>query len=107
MTSLRHLLASNIKEHRKNLGLSQAKLAEKVDTATAYIGMIETEKQFPSPEMLERLAQALEIDSPELFSMEPMQIGAVRKLRKDISADIAAVISGRLNDFEENFWGKG
>jgi hypothetical protein len=57
--------------------------------------------------MLERLAQALEIDSPELFSMEPMQMAAVRKLRKDISTDIEAVISGRLNDFEENFWGKG
>jgi hypothetical protein len=39
--------------------------------------------------------------------MEPMQIGAVRKLRKDISADIEAVISCRLNDFEHNFWGKG
>jgi hypothetical protein len=39
--------------------------------------------------------------------MEPMWIGAVRKLRKDISADIETVISGRLKDFEENFWGKG
>jgi transcriptional regulator with XRE-family HTH domain len=107
MTSLRHLLASNLKEHRKNLGLSQSKLAEKVDSATAYIGKIETGQQFPSPEMLERLAQALEIDSPELFSMEPMQMAAVRKLRKDISTDIEAVISGRLKDFEENFWGKG
>ncbi|GHT83639.1 hypothetical protein FACS1894137_05290 [Spirochaetia bacterium] len=47
------------------------------------------------------------IDSPELFSIEPMQMAAVRKLRKDISADIEAVISDRLNDFEENFWGKG
>jgi transcriptional regulator with XRE-family HTH domain len=95
-----------MKEHRKNLGLSQAKLAEKVYTATAYIGKIEAEQQFPSPEMLERLAQALEIDSPELFSMEPMQIGAIRKLRKDISTDIEAVISTRLKAFEENFWGK-
>jgi transcriptional regulator with XRE-family HTH domain len=107
MTNLRHLLASNIKEHRKNLGLSQAKLAEKVDTATNYIGKIEAEQQFPSPEMLERLALALEIDSPKLFSMEPMQIAAVRKLRKDISADIERVISSRLKDFEKNFWGKG
>jgi transcriptional regulator with XRE-family HTH domain len=96
-----------MKEHRKNLGLSQTKLAEKVDSATNYIAMIEAERKFPSPEMLERLALALEIDSPELFSMEPMQMAAVRKLRKDISVDIETVISGRLNDFEENFWGKG
>ncbi|MHC6202614.1 helix-turn-helix domain-containing protein [Breznakiellaceae bacterium SP9] len=104
MTSLRHLLASNIKEHRKNLGLSQSKLAEKVDTATAYIGKIETEQQFPSPEMLERLAAALEIDSPQLFSMEPMQMAAVRKLRKDISVDMERVLSNRLAEFEDSFY---
>jgi hypothetical protein len=34
-------------------------------------------------------------------------MAAVRKLRKDISTDIEAVISSRLKDFEENFWGKG
>jgi hypothetical protein len=32
--------------------------------------MIEMERKFPSPEMLERIAGALKIDSPELFSMK-------------------------------------
>jgi transcriptional regulator with XRE-family HTH domain len=38
--------------------------------------MIELEKKFPSPEMLEKLAAALEIDPPELFAMPPPRQGA-------------------------------
>ena len=45
----------------------QAKLAEKVNTSTHYIGMIETKNNFPSPEMLERIAKALGIDTVDLF----------------------------------------
>ncbi|MDR1786556.1 MAG: helix-turn-helix domain-containing protein [Spirochaetaceae bacterium] len=106
MTSLRQLLASNLRENRKRLGLSQEKLAAKVNTAAAYVAKIETGRQFPSPEMLERLAAALEIDSPELFSKEPMQIASVRKLRKEISTDIEHILAARLCEFERNFWYK-
>lgn len=63
-------MAANMKEQRRIRGLSQAKLAEKVNTSIHYIGMIEIERKFPSPEMLERIAGALGIDSPELFSMK-------------------------------------
>jgi transcriptional regulator with XRE-family HTH domain len=52
MTNIRAVLAENIKAYRNALGLTQAKLAERVDTSTHYIGMIETQKNYPSPEML-------------------------------------------------------
>jgi len=51
MTNLRQVLAINMRERRHTLGLSQAKLAEKVNTAPTYIAMIELEKKFPSVEM--------------------------------------------------------
>lgn len=73
MTRLRTLLASNIKTYRNELGLSQAKLADKVDTATNYIAMIEGEKRFPTDTMLERIAAALEKDPPDLFAITPIQ----------------------------------
>jgi transcriptional regulator with XRE-family HTH domain len=50
--------------------LCEQALAEKVNTSTHYIGMIETKKNFPSPEMLERIAAALDIDTLALFSKE-------------------------------------
>jgi transcriptional regulator with XRE-family HTH domain len=59
-----------MKAYRNALGLSQAKLAEKVDTSTHYIGMIETKNNFPSPEMLQRIASALKIDTLDLLSTE-------------------------------------
>ena len=74
MTSLRTLLAENIKKYRKIQNISQEKLAEKANTATSYIAMIEKCKKFPSPEMLERIAQALNVDTPELFTTNPVTI---------------------------------
>jgi DNA-binding XRE family transcriptional regulator len=44
MTSLRALLAQNMKEQRRILGITQAQLAEKVQTSTHYIGQIELGK---------------------------------------------------------------
>jgi DNA-binding XRE family transcriptional regulator len=38
MTNIRDVLAVNMKAFRNTLGLSQAKLAEKVDTSTHYTG---------------------------------------------------------------------
>ncbi|MDR0864675.1 MAG: helix-turn-helix domain-containing protein, partial [Candidatus Symbiothrix sp.] len=73
MTKLRKLLASNMKAYRNELGLSQAKLADKVDTATNYIAMIEGEKRFPTDTMIERIAAALEKDPSDLFAITPIQ----------------------------------
>ena len=67
MTDLRELLAQNIKKYRKIRGFSQENLAEKASTSTTHIGMIEIGKKFPSPRMLEKIAEALGIDTPELF----------------------------------------
>ena len=64
------LLAKNIKKFRKIRGFSQEILAEKAYTSTTHIGMIEIGKKFPSPKMLEQIAEALGVDTPELFSIE-------------------------------------
>ena len=65
MTSLRSVLAFNMKDQRHILGITQAQLAERVNTSTNYIALIESEKKFPTPEMLELIAAALEIDVDE------------------------------------------
>jgi len=93
MTSLRDLLAYNIKERRRILGISQTKLAEKVSTSTHYIGQIEQKNKFPSPEMLERLAVALEIDSPQLFSMESFSNEAIKRFQEGVISDLGNAVS--------------
>jgi transcriptional regulator with XRE-family HTH domain len=99
MNSLRTVLAVNIKEYRRILGITQAQLAEKVKTSTNYIALIETEKKFPKPEMLERIAAALEIDPPSLFTTEirPLtEAETLAKVQKQILSDITKIVSHRI-----------
>jgi transcriptional regulator with XRE-family HTH domain len=106
MTDLRQLLASNMKLYRGYLGLSQSKLADKMDTATNYIAAIEAGRKFPSVEMLERIAKALKIDTPMLFSMESVQISSLNSLHEEIVDDIARIISGYMTKKLENLKSK-
>jgi transcriptional regulator with XRE-family HTH domain len=68
MTGIREVLAANIRENRRRLGLTQEQFAEKADVSTHYIALIETCNKYPKPEMLERLAKALGIEPLQLFS---------------------------------------
>jgi transcriptional regulator with XRE-family HTH domain len=105
MTRIRHLLAENLRTYRRALGLSQAKLAEIVDTSTHYIGMIETETKFPSPEMIERLAIALGIDPAELFARGIDPAASVKTYQKAALKSVVSMVDGffaeKLKEFEE------
>jgi len=98
MTNLRQLLAVNMREKRRALGLTQEKLAERANTAPTYIAMIELEKKFPSVDMLERIASALLVDTTELFSVEPLPKDSLKKLHKAVLQDIKQVIANRLRE---------
>jgi transcriptional regulator with XRE-family HTH domain len=101
MTSLRAVLAFNMKDQRHILGITQEQLAERVRTSTNYIGMIESKKKFPTPEMLERIADALEIDAPALFSTKSYPssaTGTLEKFQERVLNDISSVISYRIKE---------
>jgi len=73
MTNIKEHLGSNIRHYRTQLGFSQAKLAEMVNMATNYLGLVENGKKFPSSEMIERIAAALEKDTTDLFVLTPLE----------------------------------
>ena len=66
---IREILALNLKLNRRKCGLTQEKLAEKAGISSNYLSMVEISKKFPTPEMLDRLAEALEIDTIQLFDV--------------------------------------
>ena len=75
-------------------------MAEKADTSTHYIAQIEQKKKFPSSEMLERLAAALEFDSPELFAAKTFKDEAITSVQEKINSDLEGMtktISERLS----------
>ena len=96
MTSLRALLAHNIKQRRRILGITQANLAAKVGTSTHYIGQIELENKFPTPEMLERIASALEIDSPQLFSQEFFPVESIKRFQEGVLSRLGTVVTDAI-----------
>lgn len=94
MTRLRTILAENMRAYRNEMGLSQIKLADLVDTAPNYIAMIETEKRFPTDVMLEKIAVALRKEPYDLFSIAPIQ----KQWQKTVLADLAEFITLKLKE---------
>jgi len=103
MTDLRALLSYNMKERRRILDITQANLAEKVGTSTHYIGQIELKNKFPSPEMLQRIAGALEIDSPQLFSMNAFTDEAIKRFQEGVLADVETAIAQAVDNRRAEF----
>jgi transcriptional regulator with XRE-family HTH domain len=109
MTDLRELLAQNIKKYRKIRGLSQESLAEKAGTSTTHIGMIEIGKRFPSTKMLEQIAAALGIDTPELFTTETVVFLtshniSIERMYQDIMGDFEdfrKAVAKRIKELQE------
>lgn len=78
-----------MKEYRRKRGYSQVKLAEQADVSPQYIAMIEMCSKFPKPEMLERLAAALDIETHQLFEVSATPEKALSLLRQDIVDEMA------------------
>jgi len=93
MAKIREILAENMKVHRQKLGITQPELAERANISVNFIGMIEQKRKFPAPEMLDRIAAALEIETFELFSTSASPQAELKKLRKEILYDLDRAIS--------------
>lgn len=57
----RKLLGEGIRKHRKLAGLTQEKLAEKVDLNPVYMGQIERGYKVPTVDVLLRIAKQLKV----------------------------------------------
>ena len=110
MTDIRQVLADNMRKYRKVQGLTQAKLAEKINSATTYITTIETAKKYPSPAMLEKIAEALNIDTPDLFTTRNIKYTtqssvSVERLFQDILGDFQQfekTVVSRLENWQQD-----
>jgi transcriptional regulator with XRE-family HTH domain len=109
MVNIREILALNLKEYRRKNGLTQEKLAEKTGISSNYLSMVEISRKFPTPEMLDRLAGALNIQTFQLFDPTATPDGALLHLeqaiienietllRKNIKQDILSEINQTVN----------
>lgn len=87
-----------MKERRKKLELSQAQLAEIIDTSPNYISKIEAEKQFPSVQMIEQIALALNCDTLDLFAIDGMNKQNISNIEEKLCQEINTLISKAFKD---------
>ena len=95
-TDIKAIFAANLKENRRKKGLTQEKLAEIADISLRYIAMLELGKSFPSGEMLEKLAKALDIQAYQLFYPLATMDGALFHLEQSILTKINEIIDLKL-----------
>lgn len=86
-----------VQERRKELGLSQAELAEKLHVTAKAVSRWERGVGFPDIHLLEPLAQALDLSIAEL--MHSKRIG--KELPKD---EAAALISDTVSTLQDHDW---
>jgi transcriptional regulator with XRE-family HTH domain len=114
VANVKEVLAQNLKKHRKRLGITQPELAERAGLSTHYLGMIEVARNFPTADVLERLAAALGIKSNELFSvtdspeiaMEQLQTAILGKLDQKLLNFEQVIECAVKKAVEENFSNK-
>ena len=61
------LLARHLQKVRKEKGLTQEQLAEKIGVTLTYIGYLELGYKLPNMHMLQKLADALGVKVKDLF----------------------------------------
>ena len=73
MSKIKTLFGKRLKEYRKHANLTQAQLAESVGVDDKHISCIEAGKNFPSADLIERLAKSLNIEPKNLFEYYHLQ----------------------------------
>jgi transcriptional regulator with XRE-family HTH domain len=95
MSDLHHCLATNLKALRQRWGFSQAELAEKGGLSVGYMSELENADKWPSPAVLEKLADALQVRPFQLF-LEPVDALSYSEWleRKDQIAELGEKLFG-------------
>lgn len=70
MDNIKNLFGLRIKNLRKKRNLTQAQIAEMVSVDAKHISCLENGKNFPSPELIAKIAEAFKLHPKELFEFE-------------------------------------
>lgn len=100
--TLKKQLGQRIQELRLKKMLKQSELAETVGIATKHQSCIETGKNFPSAELLEKFAKVLDVDISEILNIKHIkdrksQLEDINKMLLNASDNEIAIIYKFIN----------
>ena len=73
MEDIKILFGKKVKELRKKRKLTQSNIAEVVNVDDKHISCIESGKNFPSPNLIAKIASALDVEVKDLFEYKYLQ----------------------------------
>lgn len=97
-------LGQTIKFLRAKRGLSQAALAEKADMSITFLSTIERGIKFPMPDILSKLAKALDVEVFELFKGDLVPSDS-KEVMSQLSEDIIQKIHLAVADVFKQYLG--
>ena len=86
MQGIKSLFGKKIKDYRKKRHLTQAQLAELINVDDKHISCIESGKNFPSTDLIERFSVALKVEPKDLFEFYHLQDSV------DLKSDIISML---------------
>ena len=95
---IQETFAKNLRENRRKCGFTQVQLAEKADISTHYLAMVEIARYIPRVEIIERLADAMNIEIYELFMVPLSPAMGMKKLNETIAADLEEIVKKSVDE---------
>ena len=93
---IRETFIQNLKYYRKKAGLTQEKLAEAIGMSTTYIGTMEACGRFPSPETIDKIADALCVRPSVLFDDFSSPEAIKSSFQKEYATSLKEELSRRV-----------
>jgi transcriptional regulator with XRE-family HTH domain len=84
MTHFQRVFIQNLRYLRNERKISQMKLSELVNITPNYLNAVENGKNFPSPEVLQRIIDVLEVLPYQLFLEHPGKAKTAKQNEKNI-----------------------
>jgi transcriptional regulator with XRE-family HTH domain len=102
--AIKATLGKNIKLLRTRRGLTQAILAEKANISIIFLSSVERGTKYPKPDILARVAKALEVEVFELFKGDLVP-SDIKDLVSRLSVDITGKLNSSLEDVFKQYLG--
>ena len=100
---LRRILSSNIKHYRSIRGWSQETVAEKIETSTNFLAIVENGKSWVSSLTLVKLANCFGVEVYELFRPKNAPDDRTKETVKSLTKDISSAFEDTLSEISKKY----
>jgi transcriptional regulator with XRE-family HTH domain len=100
MTHFQELFIRNLRSFRKERGISQLKFSELINISPNYLNAVEKGKNFPSPEVIQRIVDTFNILPYQLFLEYPLKTER-KEYEPEIIGDILRIKERFVKELDE------